>query len=293
MSIHDRVDLTRWLNRFPLDEHLRQTDEEDALPFRFYQPDDIFSPKDLAHTLQMQQRAGLDLKSGTPVDLLLPALGEPSNRAASKICGSPYRPRGTWPVDSRGTPLRFLAQLCFAESRDILPEFLRSNLPGDILLIFAEDRSDDMIWTEKDGVPLYFEWHSLGIPDDQLIPPGEHPENLFAPIHFQLLRTRESEDRGEYHGAKFAIEVRACLPGSKIGGIPIWQQDESEANGLGTFFAAIHSINPAGMEYPLINVPVPPWGPLPYGQNFLMLGDVGTLYLFWDGSRVRWLMQCG
>lgn len=293
MNIHDRVDLTRWLNHFPLDGHLKQLNDEKVLPLRCTAPTDIYSPKQLALSMQMRQRAGLDPDSGTPFDLLLPAHGEPSNRAASKICGSPYRPRGKWPKDENSFPLLFLAQICFADSRDVLPEPLRSNLPGDVLLIFVKNIPDEIIWTEEDGVPLYFEWHNLGIPDDQLERPGNHRKNLFAPTHFQILRTTESPTCAEFTHQRLDIEVSACARTSKIGGIPIWQQNKSEADGLGTFFAALHAVIPCGMDHPFPNVPVPPWGQYCYSQNFFCLGDAGTLYLFWDGSRVRWLMQCG
>ncbi len=293
MSIHDRVDLARWLNHFPLDEHYRRLDEEAVSAFRYAPDTDIYSPEDLALLTQMRQRAGLNPDSGTPFDLLLPAHGEPSNRAASKICGTPYRPKGEWPKDKNGSPLLFLAQICFADSRDVLPASVRSQLPGDVLLIFAENIPDEIVWTEDDGLPLSFEWHSLGIPDDQLVPQGEHPENLFAPTHFQVLRSTESEECGQFTYRGLDIEVAACARSSKIGGMPIWQQHESEADGLGTFFAALHAVNPCGMDHPFPNVPVPPWGQYCYSQNFFCLGDAGTLYLFWDGSRVRWLMQCG
>lgn len=53
------------------------------------------------------------------------------------------------------------------------------------------------------------------------------------------------------------------------------------------------SINPAEDEHPFPNVPQPSWGSLPHDHGFLMLGNVGTLYLFAKGrGRVGWLMQC-
>ena len=56
--------------------------------------------------------------------------------SVTKVAGLPYRAAGLpWPLTDDGRPMTFLAQFCFEESRDLV-----GKLPGDVLLIFAEDR---------------------------------------------------------------------------------------------------------------------------------------------------------
>lgn len=291
MGIHDEVDARRWVERFPLEALHDELDRSSAPEWYYAQPSYVDSPSQLAYTLRLREFAKQPLEPTTAVDVLLPTLGEPSHPAASKVCGRPYRPDGDWPVDSAGRPLLFLAQLCFADSRDVLP----FRPPGDVLLIFCED-SDDVVWREGEGCQLHFEWRDLGIPASELILPERCPRNMFTPTAFERMRSRESVGG---HGSASLLktrgkEIEVCghWHASKIGGVPLWQQSEEEANGLGVFFAALQAINPSGPEYPFPNLPVSSWK-FPHGQKFFMFGDCGTVYLFWDGTRVRWLMQGG
>ena len=292
MGIHDEVDLRRWTERFPLEALHDALGRASAADWRYAQPSSVDSPSRLAHNLRLRELAGQPTEPTVAVDVLLPTLGEPSHPAASKICGLPYRPDGDWPTDSAGRPLLFLAQLCLADSRDLLP----FRPPGDVLLIFCEDSDNVWIWREGEGCQLRFEWRDLGIPASELIRPERCPRNLFTPTSFERMRSRESVgDHGAVSLLKTGgkeIEVCGHWHASKIGGVPLWQQSKEEADGLGVFFAALDAINPGGPEYPFPNLPVASWQH-PHSQNFFMFGDCGTVYLFWDGARVRWLMQCG
>jgi hypothetical protein len=296
---HPSAEIAKWLAMFPLDDHIAKLKAQKAPDFWYNPPDDICSPRDLALTEQIRARAGVSAAGGgVAVDVLLPALGEPPRRAVSKIGGLPYRPRGAWPQGSRGRPLSFLGQICLADSRDVLTVD-RQALPGDVLLIFLDEQDDglDLIWSENEGARLHFEWQMLGIGDDQLVRPEEVPEQAvqWRPVYFERFRSREYE--GEWPLMRLGnaqIEAPFRYAASKIGGLPVWWQDESEADGLGAFFACLHSINPVEEVWPLANVEKSPWGGSPYDEGFLMLGDVGTLYLFAKGNgRVGWLMQCG
>lgn len=297
--VHPVVDIARWVARNPLSAKWARLDAEEARESRYYAPSDIASPRDLALTEQMREAAGGEttLGPGVPVDVLLPALGEPPRREVSKIGGLPYRPREPWPADAAGKPLSFLGQLCLADSRDLLSGYSRDELPGDVLLIFQDDTDDGLVWNEASGSQLYFEWYPLGLAEDELVSSAEMPEQpiTWTPTYFERHRSREhSGGCSMLRYRNITIEVCGCYWASKIGGVPVWQQGEEEAEGLGRYFACLHSINPCEDEYPFPNVPIPPWGRLPYSQNFLMLGDVGTLYLFARGSGgIGWLMQCG
>lgn len=310
--IHPTVDIQRWMQRYPLEAHFasleRRIDEilmkepgrfasrgeaEAKLGFWWYAPNDIFSPRNLALTEQMRGRGGeMPWSEGVPVDVLLPALGEPPRREVSKIGGLPYRPKGSWPVDAEGNALSFIGQLCFADSMDILAARGIRGLPGDVLLVFQE--SDDFIGEEDCGAPLRFEWYRVGMTADELVAP-EHipPQSVsFTPTYFERYRSVDFEEAPSAAVGLDALgQFVARYHASKIGGLPPRQQEEQDD--LGTFLGCLHSINPYEDEYPFPNLRSPPWKGYAHDRGFFMLGDVGTLYLFWDGNRVRWTMQCG
>ncbi|MBK7406273.1 MAG: DUF1963 domain-containing protein [Phycisphaerales bacterium] len=295
--IHPPVDIARWIARNPLAAKWARLDAEGAMDFRYEMPSDICSPRDLALTEQFRDAAGGPdaLWRGVNVDVLLPALGEPQRPEVSKVGGVPYRPRAPWPTDASGRPHLFLAQLCLADSTGALSAFRRRQLPGDVLLIFCED-DDDLIWSESSGSRLHFEWQPLGIRSADLMGANELPPrgSPWTPTYFELHRSTDHAGAAMVRHRERELEVHGTYRSSKIGGLPAWQQGKAEAKGLGRYFASIHSIDPAEDEYPFPNVPTPPWGTQPCDQGFLMLGDVGTLYLFAKGGgRVGWLMQCG
>jgi hypothetical protein len=295
--IHPTVELAKWLDRFSLEQYWAKLDAERAPYFRYYAADGIMSPWNLAVTEQLRCRGGIPrpTSDAVPVDLLLPAFGEPARREVSKIAGLPYMERGAWPRGSDGGLLLFFGQLCLSDSRDLLFGCSDHDLPGDVLLIFQED-VDDLIWDESHGAKLHFEWRRHGIAESRLITAADMPERLveWKPTHFQRFRSLECSDNGLVQRGNLSVEAPGRYAASKIGGLPVWWQDENEAANVGRYFASIHSIHPAGDDHPFPNVPKPDWGALPYGQNFLMLGDVGTLYLFAKGGgAVGWLMQCG
>ena len=199
-----------------------------------------------------------------PVDVAVWAKGEPANRAVTKIGGLPYRPSGRpWPIDSAGNAMRFVAQLCFADSRDLV-----SPVPGDILLVFGDD--DALLEPER----LAFEWWPLGL--EALASDVPDADDALAPFHAQLHRTHDWADDSIFEG-------------TKIGGVPQFIQDVPEVHG--TFIAAIGSISvPTDQRHPFVNVAAPRgWS----RENDLMIGDMGSLYLFLqaDGHIVA-VSQC-
>lgn len=123
-----------------------------------------------------------DLGTAVPVDVFVLASGEPELRAVTKIGGVPYRPAGLrWPLNADGTPMTFLCQFRFTESRDFL-----GTVPNDVLLIFTRD--SDLYWPDNPD-QFYFEWHSLGITD--LIAAREVPRPAwdFVTCHGYRYRT--------------------------------------------------------------------------------------------------------
>src|SRR5262245_55776866 len=141
MMVHDRLDIAHWIPKFSL-SRLRDEARDFVLKRRKQLPEEYIDEKSVEKHIQLmhpkweivvgpgavaineQLRAESlvtnDCKRKRyPTDVVVWAKGEPSNRAATKVGGLPYRPAILpWPVDDVGGPLRFIAQMCFVDSRE-------------------------------------------------------------------------------------------------------------------------------------------------------------------------------
>src|SRR5262249_23758240 len=114
--IHDRFNIDDWLPQFPLGDFPLSADI-------------ITSPSHICviEQIRAKLRRMMKLERGAPTDVFIMAKGEPTKRHVTKLCGVPYRPAEIpWPT-RKGAPMLFLAQLCFADSKDIT-----GDLPGDV-----------------------------------------------------------------------------------------------------------------------------------------------------------------
>ncbi|MBW3636973.1 MAG: DUF1963 domain-containing protein, partial [Armatimonadetes bacterium] len=138
---------------------LPQGDEPTAQDLEKWQPGgtSITSPFHIAVIEQLREevlREG-EMAPRVATDVFVFAQGEAPQREITKIGGLPYRAAGQpWPT-FQGRAMNFIAQFCFADSRDIAP-----NLPGDVLLIFGDDECIE--WTDDDPSAMAFEWVNLG-----------------------------------------------------------------------------------------------------------------------------------
>jgi len=162
-----------------------------------------------------------------PVDYFVFGLGEPTNRATTKIGGVPYLPLSMeWPRNEFDDPYQFYAQVNFCDSRDIV-----GVIPNDILLIFSEDEPcllDDFrfLWVADDPAQPTItkeaakEFADIFTRNNKLMIPGEDAE-IEQPLFAQIFRTTEVEfddypnptDETTTHLTSGAV----CA--SKIGGI--------------------------------------------------------------------------
>jgi hypothetical protein len=207
----------------------------------------------------------------SPTDQIFFVPGEPDERSLTKVAGLPYRAASVpWPVTEEGRPMTFLAQFCLAESKDLI-----GKLPGDVLLMFAEDR--DAYLPNPYGTTLRFEWYPLGLRD--LIDAEDIPDTEWKlrPYFGVLHRTDDKRLVGNPQGE------------TKIGGAPAWiQGDESRS---GRFLCELGRLQ---------NVPQP-WDRWnndsrrnPHGEE-LTMSDAGCLYFFGSSAEsvgVFWLGQC-
>jgi len=265
--IHDRFDISQWKRMFTLSENIGG--------------EHITSPYDIVVIEAIRERVLKDQHVGATVltDVCIFAKGEPANRAITKIGGLPYWPADKpWPCGVAGNPMTFVAQFNFADSLE-----LTGQLPGDILVFFADAEtgaSDGYI--EEGGA--YFAWFQL---DHQFKVIDHVPETGWQidPCYAVLYRTVDyPEVESDAFEAYDAPDLIPCLEATKIGGTPLWVQYDEDLPGR--FLCALCSIQPAFEQpYPYINVPAPitTFNEL-YGTKDLMIGDMGSYYLFIDDS---------
>lgn len=132
----------------------------------------IVGPRDASIAIRIRQaiRDYVHFGADVPADLFILSTGESPLRKTTKIGGLPYWHRDQeWPVSKSGRPLPFLAQFCFGESRDIIPEGL-----GEVLLLFGDPRS---------ASELAMNWGPACL-DTELITADELPVRSWVPPYF-------------------------------------------------------------------------------------------------------------
>jgi hypothetical protein len=208
---------------------------------------------------------------GQPADYLVHAFGEPPQPYQSKMGGIPYRPKNAqWPVGADGEPMQFFGQINLSNSGDLVPE-----ANGAVLVMFH--CGEDSCSTEE----FRFEWYDEDIrdlPTEADIPAFESLHIEF-PIHYEVFRTTEwpvpkdaSKELRDYNS----------LVASKIGGVPAYFGD-SDPKLPGRYFMTIDSLQiSVGRPFPAINYPESltrdDAGGY-YAASFVMLGDLGSLFL--------------
>src|SRR6185312_12876038 len=119
--IHERLDIAHWTSFFSL-ERLRA--EAYGQPAHMQPSACIISgPYDIAVLEQLRAEAYANEQriARVPTDVFVWNRGEPENRAVTKIGGLPYRASGkSWPIAPSGVPMNFVAQVCFADSKDFV-----------------------------------------------------------------------------------------------------------------------------------------------------------------------------
>jgi Domain of unknown function (DUF1963) len=312
--IHATLDIDRWKSTFPLARE-REGGSEPEVDF-------ITGPRTIAVLEQLRDEVFGEASPLTrvPTDVFIWARGEPEHRAVTKIAGLPYRAAGKpWPVDAFGRPRLFLAQFCFADSRDLIPV----PLPGDVLLVFAateQPRPDrfDLMWERTDV--LVFEWARLDQGQGPLVTPAELPEAERHPLPCYGTRYRTwdyalgatttrgtAEERDAWNEDDDLVLDCAVVEGTKIGGIAPRLYDEYEIRfdreevvPPGTYLCTLASLMAdVSRPYALLNMPEAldlrdreassPWRQ----GNPLKIADAGVLNLFVDtDGAVRWTGHC-
>jgi Domain of unknown function (DUF1963) len=301
--IHERLDhLSAGGEPFP------ETDDEESEIGLLSRPEEVA----MLERLRARAYARLPNLTRVPTDVCVWRAGEPARREVTKIAGLPFRRAGLpWPVAPSGEPLTFVAQFCFADSRDLVPP-----LPGDVLLIFAAGEPSprpDIRFQLKWGSGLSFEWTALG--DFPLVDAADIPLTPWPvlPCHSALHRM------WDYQGVppEIAVDVPAVIEGTKIGGLCPWlgeadyvrlDQDAGTPGPPGAYlctlasvasdvYASLAGLSPTMLAAPTSSDPeaVRAWRQAQLADyhlrrsRVLMIADVGLLNCFLDDSgRTCW-----
>jgi hypothetical protein len=289
--IHERFDLDRWKREFPLAK---------LSEFRF--GGTITGPGEMAVIEQIREALiaeGADLGRRIDTDICVWNLGESPQREVTKIGGVPFWPSWEpWPESESGEPCTFVAQFCFADSTDLLPE-----LPGDILVIYSE---------EDDYSELQYYWLSLEDADD-LVDPDSIPSQRWSiqPCYAVLHRTADFpeakyaslEQYLDQYPYPFGLWSRWMLDATKIGGYwtergeladpdsvddPELREDIRRCNERSRqmqdeFICQLGSLS-GGKPWPFLNAPTAKDVEERRTGRLLCLWDMGALALFFDGE---------
>ncbi|MEX0875837.1 MAG: hypothetical protein WD114_00110 [Phycisphaerales bacterium] len=298
MTIHEQVDLGRWLNEFPLEQMIEEKKSlgkkhgyevrDDWLPGGSI----ICGPKDLAeveHTRRAIISRGHDLGRTIPIDIFLWRICHISDGPITRIGGRPFRdPSRPWPTAKRTglvgkiereRPLPFLAQISFLDSKDLVP----NDLPGDVLCIYGD-------WYGKHDLAsqsLALEWVDAGNGQDARI--VDLPEVPVWPFCAEGVIHRTVSYLDCYN---MLLDLGVSMPytlnsfqATSIGQDAHFVQ--GEPSDLATLVATLSSFQGIG-KWPFVNCPDVPRFTHPMGHQVeldlfsMMLGDMGCLYFYKD-----------
>lgn len=326
MPVHERLDIARWIAEFPLDKEREAAHQFvlrrcQTLPSAYQEAgsvehhcwlmgpggEEIVGPRSIAIAEQLRIEAmgthpdgARSLGEGIETDVLVWGMGPPSRSAASKIGGVPHRPANApWPRDKRGDPAQFLAQLCFADSQDLVRRAFAADpctdcLPDEVMVMFATDATGRWDGDETGEIPLIFEWWPVVLPKRMTLADMPSRAAPFGEYHAQLHRTfdypRVPRDHPLFKPNRSWLLDE--LQATKIGGSPHWIQGHEARPG--TYLASLSHMVPYGDRWPLFNHPNPM---LNADAPGIPLGDSGCVVFYLDRAHnqsvVRWTMQCG
>ncbi|QDU81135.1 hypothetical protein Pla110_28720 [Polystyrenella longa] len=269
-------ELEEWLKWLPLEMFIRRGRFSGEI---ITGPCDICNNEQLRKVLNDQYRWG----SGFPSDIFIWADGEPKDRHVTKTGGLPYLVAGEeWPADADGAPLLFIGQVNFGDSKDLTGE-----LPGDILLVFADQKEPGYF------EDLRFEWRNYTA--EKLITLFEIPTHQyeFKPTYGYRCRVLNFPDAERLFDSNYPLYdghevwsdfVLLKYQGTQIGIAPFGIQPiDTENPPPGRMLCVLSSIQPTSeIQYPWVNqsraipLSVDSW------DDYLMISDMGCLYIYID-----------
>ncbi len=302
-TVHPKVNFDHWSSLFPIETFEKTSGPRQYSPTEKGDPIDLWKPSGAiitspAHLCEIElvrkQYANTkDLGPRVPVDIFLWSIDPPEKPFLTKLGGTPHRESTIpWPNDN-GKPFTFVAQFCFADSRDIVSK----KIPGDVMLIFFKDAygADDSIHVEWSAVEL-----DSPLTSDRCPPPSFTVPQLSGHI-YRTNEYPESRDVFEKAGHDQCY-LFPTTQSTKIGretffiqGDPRGPDDE--------LLCALNSVHPTtyppGAKWPFIGLETLPedWDKpdddYQWGRYQMMFGDVGCMYFLIDKrGNVTWTSDC-
>jgi Domain of unknown function (DUF1963) len=242
----------------------------------------ITSPHDLFCVETLRDRFNLRVGRAMPADVFVFGKGEPPRPDCTQVGGNPFWPTNReWPTNGNGSPYRFLAQISFADSLDLV-----GDLPAELLLLFV-DVADDWLWQEP--LQIHLEWVALGSGPRSNIDRSLIAEKA-GPFYGAIFRSADYPDTLEI-ASGLEVDESWNLPilnGTKIGGVPHFIQGGEGVSGQLLWQLASIQAAPYA-PYPWVNRPEPlglesDQNGIYGDENSILFGDMGAIYIYRDDS---------
>ncbi|MCC5876153.1 MAG: DUF1963 domain-containing protein [Candidatus Sumerlaeia bacterium] len=294
-TVHPQVDLDHWAKMFPVESLLKSRapqlpdskESDGPLDLSKLNGNIITSP---AHLWQVElvrkyYEKSKDLGPAVPVDIFLWSIAPPAKPYLTKLGGTPHRESSKpWPTD-QGKPHTFVAQFCFADSRDIISR----KLPGDIMLIFFKE-ADSLYEMEPDSI--HIEWSSIELASPLTAEQCPAPSFTVPQLSGHIYRTYEYPEGDEVFEQEGHNEFWhfATTQSTKIGRETFFIQSDPRDPG-NELLCALNSLHPdvyTRGKWPFIgledlpddwNKPEEHYG---WGKYQMMFADVGCMYFMID-----------
>lgn len=287
-TVHSTVDFDHWSSIFPVETFQKTSGPRQFSTMEKGDPLDLWKPGGAiitspAHLCEIEL---VRKQYANTQDL-----GPPEKPFLTKLGGTPHRESTIpWPNDNR-KPFTFVAQFCFADSRNIVS----TKIAGDVMLIFFKDA--DSLY-EDDSI--HVEWSAVEL--DSPLTAGECPSPSFTvpQLSGHIYRTNEypeSLDVFEKAGHE-QWPLFARTQSTKIGRETFFIQNDPRDPG-NELLCALNSVHPTryppGIKWPFIGLETLPddWNKpgddYGWGKYRMMFADVGCIYFLIDKTgNVTW-----
>jgi len=300
-TVHPKVDFDHWSSVFPI-ETFQQTSgprqfstTEKGDPLDLWKPSGaiITSPAHLCNIDLVRKKYAQtkDLGQPVPVDIFLWSIKPAEKPYLTKLGGVPHRESTKpWPMDASDKPYTFVAQYCFADSKDIIS----NKIPGDVMLVFFKDA--DSVY---DPDAIHVEWSSIELDSPMVADECPSPSFVVPRLSGHIYRTNEypeSWDVFEQDG-HYQCYLFPTTQASKIGRETFFTQHDARGPGE-ELICTLNSVHPSKSKWPFIDLEELPddWDKpdhnYGWGKYSMMFGDVGCLYfVINEEGTVSWSMD--
>ncbi len=301
LTLHPTVDFEHWSSVFPIETFQKtsgprqfNTTEKDS-PLDLWKPSGaiVTSPAHLCEIelVRKQYAKTQDLGRPVPVDIFLWSINPPAKPYLTKLGGTPHRESTKpWP-NHNGEPFTFVAQFCFADSREIVSK----KIPGDVMLVFFKNA--DALY-EDDSI--HVEWSSMQLDSPMTADECPRPSFTVPQLSGHIYRTNEYPESWNVfeQAGHHECYLFSTTQSTKIGRETFFTQNDPRGPD-DELLCALNSVHPTtyppGAKWPFIGLETLPedWNKpddhYGWGKYRMMFADVGCMYFLIDkNGNVSW-----